>query len=164
MGECVTTASKIDLRRFTKSPILIGLALVYAFVWVWFAVDPVWRPQWWLDNILVFIFLGGLLATYRKFPLSEGSYLCTTIFMMFHAVGANMGYSNVPLGAWVTQAFGFARPNVYDRLVHFLFGFLLSMKCFLDTRICVLAGSISCRWMLFCRTAPRTNTSKRQRP
>lgn len=121
----MTTASAVDLRRFTKSPILMGLAASYFLVWTWFAIDPVWRPQWWLDNILVFVFLGGLLATYRRYPLSEGSYLCITVFMMFHAVGANMGYSNVPLGAWMSKVFGFARPNVYDRLVHYLFGFLL---------------------------------------
>jgi putative membrane protein len=104
---------------------LICLVTVYVGVWTWLAIDPVWRPQWWLDNILVFVFVGALALWYRRYPLSDLSYGCIAVFMMLHAVGANMGYSNVPLGAWVSQVCGFARPNVYDRIVHFLFGFLL---------------------------------------
>ncbi len=121
----MTTATSTELTAFAKNTVLMATAGIYAVVWVWFAIDPAWRPQWWLDNIMVFVFVGGLVATYRRYPVSDLSYLLIAVFMCLHAVGANMSYSNVPIGAWISQTFGFARPNVYDRLVHFLFGFLL---------------------------------------
>ncbi len=121
----MTTATSPTLHAIAKNPFLAIVTSVYALVWIWFAIDPAWRPQWWLDNIMVFVFVGGLVATYRRYPVSDLSYLLIAIFMCFHAVGANMSYSSVPLGAWMSEVLGFARPNVYDRLVHFLFGLLL---------------------------------------
>jgi putative membrane protein len=107
---------------FTKNKVQLFLALSYLIFWIYYAINPIWRPQWWLDNYLVFAIVGVIIATYRKYPLSDVSYLLLTIFMCFHAVGAHDSYSNVGLGFWMSKTFGFARPNVYDRLVHFLFG------------------------------------------
>ena len=39
-------------------------------------------------------------------------------------IGAHYTYSNVPLGFWLQELFGFSR-NHFDRIVHFSFGFLL---------------------------------------
>lgn len=111
---------------FLKNKTLIILCLLYAVFWGYYAINPVWRPQWWLDNYLVFAIIAFLIGTYKKYPLSNTSYLFITVFMCFHAVGANQSYSNVSLGYWLSQQFGFQRPNVYDRLVHFLFGVLFS--------------------------------------
>lgn len=121
----MTTATSATLQTLKKNPFLAVISAIYALVWIWFAIDPAWRPQWLLDNIMVVVFVGGLVLTYRRYPVSDLSYLLIAIFMCLHAVGANMGYSSVPLGAWMSETFGFARPNVYDRLVHFLFGLLL---------------------------------------
>lgn len=120
------TSTFTSLRgTFRENPFQIVLALLYLVFWIYYAINPVWRPQWWLDNYLVFAIVAFLIISYRKYPLSDVSYLLIAIFMCFHAVGANMSYSNVPLGYWMSHTFGFERPNVYDRLVHFLFGFLL---------------------------------------
>ncbi len=108
--------------NFLRNRTLIFLCLFYAVFWGYYAVNPVWRPQWWLDNYLVFGIVAVLIGTYKKYPLSNMSYLFITIFMCLHAVGANQSYSNVSLGYWMSQQFHFQRPNVYDRLVHFLFG------------------------------------------
>lgn len=112
----------------TATPkIALVLGGLYLIVWSYFAINPVWRPQWWLDNILVFVFVAVLLwGWYAGKRLSTLSYILIGVFMSLHAWGAHSSYSNVPLGYWMSHTFGFERPNVYDRLVHFLFGFLLS--------------------------------------
>ncbi|HRE56999.1 MAG TPA: DUF2238 domain-containing protein [Candidatus Kapabacteria bacterium] len=111
---------------FKNNTFLVFLCSFYALFWTYYAFNPVWRPQWWLDNYLVFAVVGVLILSYNKYRLSNFSYACLTIFLCFHAVGANMSYSNVPLGYWVSQQFHFSRPNVFDRIVHFLFGVLFA--------------------------------------
>lgn len=66
-----------------------------------------------------------LIPSYRRFPLSDLSYLLLTAFLLLHAVGAHATYEKVPLGDWVGAALGLGR-NHFDRLVHFSFGLLLA--------------------------------------
>jgi putative membrane protein len=100
---------------------LVLLAL-YLVVWAVLAVDPNYRSDWWLENILPFVFVPLLVATYRRFPLSDVSYTLIALFMTLHAVGAHWTYAEVPID-W--RALGFER-NHYDRVVHFCFGLLLA--------------------------------------
>jgi putative membrane protein len=89
------------------------------------ALAPSSRRDWLLENLLVFAAVGILAATYRRFPLSDLSYVLITVFLTFHAIGAHYTYARVPLGFWTQDAFGWSR-NHFDRLVHFLFGLLLA--------------------------------------
>jgi putative membrane protein len=102
-----------------------GLALWYLVFWVLTGISPVYRRDWMLENFVVVMFIGLLIATYRRFPLSDLSYALITLFMTLHAVGAHYSYAQVPLGAWVKEAFHQSR-NHYDRLVHFSFGLMLA--------------------------------------
>ncbi|MCB1379904.1 MAG: DUF2238 domain-containing protein [Alphaproteobacteria bacterium] len=106
-------------RRF-----LVGLVATYAVVWVWAAWAPIYRFDWFLENILTTITLVVLVASYRRLPLSDISYILLFLFLVLHAVGGHYTYSEVPVGFWVQEALGLAR-NHFDRLVHFSFGFLL---------------------------------------
>lgn len=112
--------SDVRQRRF-----LVVLIVCYAAVWVFTAINPVYRTDWLLENILVALFLPVIVATYRVFPLSDLSYLFLTLFLILHAVGAHYTYAEVPLGYWLKDLFGFAR-NHFDRIVHFSFGLLLA--------------------------------------
>jgi putative membrane protein len=71
------------------------------------------------------VFIGLLAATYRRFPLSDVSYVLITVYMTLHAIGAHYTYAQVPLGIWVKEVFHQTR-NHYDRLVHFSFGLMLA--------------------------------------
>lgn len=88
-----------------------------------------YRPEkvfdWFLENALVFTFLGVLALTYRKFPFSQLSYLLIFAYLGFHEWGAHFKYSDVPLGEWMKPLLHTHR-NMYDRVVHFSFGLLLS--------------------------------------
>jgi putative membrane protein len=97
----------------------------YALVWVVTAIHPLDRHDWMLENILVVAALALLIGTYRRFPLSDLSYLLITLFMTLHAMGAHWTYAEVPFGFRLQHAFGLAR-NPFDRIVHFSFGLLLA--------------------------------------
>jgi len=101
------------------------LLLIFILFWIAFAISPVYRPEWWLENYLVFAFMLFLVLSYKKLQLSDLSYFLITIFLLLHTVGAHYGYSSVPIGFAIKDAFSLMR-NPYDRIVHFLFGFLFA--------------------------------------
>ena len=104
---------------------LKALLLVFAAVWVWAAISPSYRHDWLLENYLVFIFVPIIVLTGRYFRLSNASYTLITLFMILHVVGSHYTYAEVPFGDVLQNWLGASR-NMYDRLVHFSFGFLLA--------------------------------------
>lgn len=54
---------------------------------------------------------------------SNLNYGLFALFLTLHLVGSHYTYSEVPLGAWLQEAFNLSR-NHYDRLVHFSYGLL----------------------------------------
>ncbi len=102
------------------------LFLITAFlvVWVWAAINPVFPKDWLLENYLVFFFVPVIMLIGKYFRLSALSYTLITIFMILHVIGSHYTYEHVPFGYHLQRWFGESR-NMYDRLVHFSFGFLL---------------------------------------
>lgn len=101
------------------------LVSAFAVAWTWAAWAPLYRADWFLENLLVFIFIPILLMVGRRFQLSDVSYTLLAIFMILHVVGSHYTYAEVPFG-YTLQDWLDASRNMYDRLVHFLFGFLLA--------------------------------------
>ena len=106
--------------------ILLG---VFILLWVILAINPHYRDDWFLENILVFIGLPYLLFMYRRVPLSALSYTFIFIFLTIHCYGAHYTYSETPAGRMVSDWFGLER-NHYDRFVHFMWGFMLTIPVF----------------------------------
>jgi putative membrane protein len=121
----ISTSTTHKTTRFRDHRLLQVLVAAYAVVWILTAIAPLDRKDWVLENLLVVALVAILVGTYRSFPLSDLSYLLITAFMMLHAVGAHYTYSEVPLGFWIQNAFGFSR-NHFDRIVHFSFGLLMA--------------------------------------
>ena len=111
--------------RRPRRTVVAAAAATYLAIWIVAAIAPVDRFDWLLENLLVFALLAGLLASYRRFPLSNASYLCILAFLTMHAVGAHYTYSRVPPGVIASELLGFTR-NHYDRVVHFAFGLLFA--------------------------------------
>jgi len=109
---------------------LLGL---YWLQWLVWAYRPPFFQEWLLENVLPLLFVGLLIVTHRRFPLSNISYSLIFVFMCLHTVGAHYTYSLVPYHRWsqdllglgINDLAGFQR-NHYDRLVHFSFGLLLA--------------------------------------
>lgn len=120
------TTSTMRIRpNFRENRLVQVLLAAYVILWVALAVNPVYPDDWLLENILVVVFVGGLIVTYQRFPLSDLSYIFIFLFMSLHAVGAHYTYAETPIGFWMQEAFGFSR-NHFDRVVHFSFGLLMA--------------------------------------
>ena len=115
-------------RRF-----LIILSALYAGWWIFWAISPRYRTDWWLENVLVIFVIGFLLVSGRWFVFSRLSYVLTFVFTCLHTLGAHYTYSEVPYDAWIQRAtgwspdaaFGWDR-NHFDRAIHFLYGLLIT--------------------------------------
>jgi len=112
-----------------------ALLAIYAVVWLALAIDPLFRQDWLLENMLVFIALPLplLLLGHRRLRFSGTACTLLFVFFVLHAVGAHYTYSEVPYDRWgeallgrsISDVFGFER-NHYDRLVHFMYGLLIT--------------------------------------
>jgi len=115
----------------TRYPLSL-LALFLAW-WLILAVAPTYRQDWLLENLLVFIAIPLLVLTYGRLRLSNTAYTLLFVFFMLHELGAHYTYSEVPYDRWaqalsghtLSEVFGLER-NHYDRLVHFLYGLLIT--------------------------------------
>ena len=102
-----------------------ALVLVFVAVWIWAAIRPKFPHDWLLENILVLIGVPVIIILGRYLKLSNVSYTLITLFMILHVVGSHYTYAEVPFG-FTLQRWLDADRNMYDRLVHFCFGFLLA--------------------------------------
>ncbi len=112
------TARKIDIYFL---PVAVASYLAF---WIVLAIRPLDRGDWLLENLLIFISVGVLGFTYRKFQFSNFSYGLILMFLVLHTIGAHYTYAKVPAGFWLQEWLHLSR-NHYDRVVHFAFGFVL---------------------------------------
>jgi|SRR5437867_7753030 len=122
--------STVPSRRTTYPAWLLAVFAVY---WAAWAVRPVDRHDWTLENALSVAFVVALVLTRRLFPLSNVSYTLIFVYLCLHTIGAHYTYAQVPYDHWSRAAFGRGvseltgwKRNQFDRLVHFCFGFLLA--------------------------------------
>lgn len=111
-------------RSIRRLPLLLLAAFLAALAWS--AVRP-WRYDIWaLEVFPALIGLVVLLATWRRFPLTD--LLCILLFLhaLILLVGGHYSYARVPLGEWARDAFHLSR-NHFDRLGHFAQGFVPAM-------------------------------------
>ena len=121
----MTTASTAPALAFRENRFLQRLTAVFVVIWIASAVHPEMVGDWWLENILVFLFVGALIATYQRLPFSDSSYFLLFVFLVLHEWGAHHKYATVPLGEWMKVWLDTSR-NHYDRIAHFAFGLLFA--------------------------------------
>lgn len=112
-------------KAFRDNRFLQGLLVWLLGLWLVTAIAPFDRRDWLLENLLVFLYGGLLIATYRRFAFSNLSYGLFGLFLSLHLVGAHYTYAETPFGFWLQDLFDLSR-NHYDRIVHFSFGLLLA--------------------------------------
>jgi putative membrane protein len=111
----------------------VRLLTIFALIWLALAIRPHYRADWLLESVLVLLALPWLVWSYRTHPFTDAAYACLFVFLVLHQVGAHFTYAEVPYDAWAQSLFGVSvsdtlgwSRNHYDRLVHFLYGLLVT--------------------------------------
>jgi putative membrane protein len=111
----------------------LTLLMVFLLIAVVSGFSPRSRVDWALENLLVLLLVGTLVAVARRFRLSATSITLVFAFLCVHELGAHYTYSLVPYEHWSSTWLGFSfehasgiHRNHYDRLVHFSYGLLLA--------------------------------------
>jgi len=115
---------------WTFPALLLG---AFSVIFVVLGIAPHYRQDWLLENLLVLIAVPVLVATRHRMRFSNLAYGCLFVFLSLHEIGAHYTYSLVPYDEWfqaltggsLDAALGFQR-NHYDRLIHFLYGLLVT--------------------------------------
>ena len=111
----------------TKKPESIFLLSVVAMVLtaqIGLGIAPkASRMTWTLENFPVWIGLGVLAFTWKRFQLSRLTLVLLAIHSVILAVGGHWTYARAPLGEWMKDIFHFSR-NHYDRIGRFAQGFI----------------------------------------
>lgn len=110
-----------------------ALLAAFCLLWVALAIAPLFRQDWLLENLLVLVAVPVLVLTRHRLRFSNFAYSCLFLFFALHELGAHYTYSLVPYDAWfksltgqsLDALLGFER-NQYDRLIHFLYGLLIT--------------------------------------
>jgi putative membrane protein len=132
-------------KSFRNNRLLHGLIVWLVVLWMITAIAPYNRHDWFIENILVFIYAFLLMATYRQFAFTNLSYMLFGVFISLHLIGAHYTYTEVPLGYWLKDTFNLTR-NHYDRIVHFSYG-LLNAYPFCD--VFTRAAGVRPSWSYF---------------
>lgn len=112
---------------------LLVLAMLFLVIWTALAIDPLYRKDWALENVLVVVFVAAIASTWKHLVFSRISYSLIFVFLCLHEIGAHYTYSQVPYDRWFEalsgQTFnnlvGWERNN-FDRVIHFCYGLLLA--------------------------------------
>ncbi|MFS2200762.1 DUF2238 domain-containing protein [Pseudomonas sp. Pseusp3] len=111
----------------------LTLLMVFLVIVVVSGFAPRSRVDWALENLLVLLLVGTLVAVSRRFRLSATSITLVFAFLCVHELGAHYTYSLVPYERWSSAWLGFSfeqasgvHRNHYDRLVHLSYGLLLA--------------------------------------
>lgn len=107
-------------------------------------VRPYDRGTWLLEVAPVLIAAPVLVATHRRFPLTDLLYIIIAAHALVLILGGAYTYARVPLGFWLQDWLGLAR-NPYDRIGHFMQGVTPAL---LAREIFLRAGYVSGRRML----------------
>lgn len=114
----------MKIKKNDKYPFI--LFIIFICIWFLFAMNPTNRLNWVFYNLLILLFVSLLVFSYRKFRFSNLSYTLITSFLVLNSIGAHFTYSQVPYLDWIWTALDSNR-NDFDRIVHFLFGFLMTI-------------------------------------
>jgi putative membrane protein len=121
------------LRAIPHHRYLLWLLIAFGIVWILLGIAPRERGTWAMENSIVVLFILAIAVFHRRLLLSRISYTLIFLFACFHEIGAHYTYAHVPYDEWFQWLFGVTlnhmlgwERNNFDRVVHFLYGFLLA--------------------------------------
>lgn len=123
---------------------VIGISLIVSG---WHPYD---RMTWLMEVLPVFIAMPILIATYKKFPLTQLLYWCIFLHALVLILGGTYTYARVPLGFMLQDWLELSR-NPYDKIGHFFQGFapaLVAREILIRNRI--VRGAKMLAFIIIC--------------
>jgi putative membrane protein len=107
----------------TPKPLHWLLIAASLAVLTWSGLAPYDRATWWMEVAPALVALPLLVATYRRFPLTDLLYCLIALHAVVLMVGGAYTYARVPFG-FDLQHWLHLQRNPYDRIGHFMQGFV----------------------------------------
>lgn len=109
------------------------LSVLFVALAIPLAIRPLDRFDWLLENVLVLVAAIVFWVIRKRFVFSRLSYTLIFVFLCLHEIGSHYTYAKVPYDEWFraltgrtfNELIGWERNN-YDRVLHFLYGFLFA--------------------------------------
>jgi len=112
--------------------IKIGSLVLYFLILIISTIQPVYPDEMYMQHSVTLLVAAFLIYTTIKNNLSDKAFQLIAGFMVFHMIGARWIYTFTPYDQWIKSLTGFSinsyfgfQRNQYDRLIHFLFGFMI---------------------------------------
>lgn len=128
---------------------LLVLLIIYLIGFTVLAIRPYDRADWALENFFPVSMLLALLLTYKYFKFTRLSYYLLFFYLFVQSYGGHYTYALTPPFGWLRDQYGLSR-NHYDRVAHFMLGFLMAMPV---REILLRYIQASRRWMAFLTAA-----------
>ena len=139
-------SSKIEDQKTTASQReLIVLLILYLVGFTLLAIDPHDRADWALENFFPISQLIAVIIAYRYYKFTPISYYMIFFYLFVQSWGGHFTYAEAAPFNWLRDEFHLAR-NHYDRVAHFMLGFLLGLPI---REILMQFISASRRWINF---------------
>lgn len=120
----ITLIYSSERKTFKESTLFQSLVFLFTIFWIYFFLTTRSQTNWWIENILVILFIPWFYFLQKKFLFSNESLVCIFLFLLVHIYGAQMSYTYNQMGIWLQNSLLLKR-NPYDRIVHFSFGLLI---------------------------------------
>lgn len=112
------------MNNFTFPKIFhIGLLTSFLGIFIWSLINPRDLFTWFLEVLPAVIGLIVVTATYKRFRLTDLTYMLIWIHAIILVIGGHYTYAEMPLFNWLRDTFHLAR-NYYDRVGHLAQGFI----------------------------------------
>jgi putative membrane protein len=124
---------------------LIILLCIYLIGFALLAIKPNDRADWALENLFPLSQLIAMIVSYKYFRFTRLSYYLIFFYLFVQSWGGHFTYAEAAPFNWIRDHFQLGR-NHYDRLAHFMLGFLLAIPI---REILMQVVTTSRRWMNF---------------
>jgi putative membrane protein len=124
---------------------LLTLAIIYLIGFALLAIRPNDRADWALENIFPISQLIAVAIAYPYFKFTRLSYYMIFVYLFVQSWGGHFTYAEAAPFNWLRDHFHLGR-NHYDRVAHFMLGFLLAIPI---REILMQVVKTSRRWLAF---------------
>jgi putative membrane protein len=128
---------------------LLILLFIYLVGFAALAVNPHDRADWALENLFPISQLVAVAIAYRYYKFTRLSYYLIFFYLFVQSWGGHFTYAEAAPFNWLRDQFHLGR-NHYDRVAHFMLGFLLAIPI---KEILVQFVAASRRWLNFLTAA-----------